>query len=74
MTKEVFLALLTEDGLSCRAGRPRASGQPRSRPTPNNVAHRTAANVRGLGREMLSAMKRLRDLQRARGATHRPDL
>jgi hypothetical protein len=42
--------------------------------SPDNVPHLTAADVRGLGREMLPAMKRLRDLQRARRATHRPDL
>ncbi len=72
MTKEVFLALLTEEGLS----RWEAEGPWRTqvRVYPDNIAHLTAADVLELGREMLPSMKRLRDLQRARGATHRPDL
>ena len=72
MTQEVFLALLTEEGLSRWEAEGIWTAQVKA--YPDNVAHLTAADVRGLGREMLPPMKRLRDLQRARGATHRPDL
>ena len=37
-------------------------------------SHLKAADVLELGREMLPFLQRLRDLQRAGGATHRPDL
>ncbi len=72
MTKEVSLALLTEEGLTTWEAEGIWTAQ--NKVSPDNVPHLTATDVRGLGREMLPAMRRLRDLQRARGATHRPDL
>jgi hypothetical protein len=72
MTKVTWIALLTEVGLS----RWEAEGlwTAQTKVYPENVAHLKAADVLELGREMLPALQRLRDLQRARGASHRPDL
>ncbi len=72
MTKATWIALLTEVGLTRWESEGLWIAQ--NKAYPENVAHLKAANVLELGREMLPAMKRLRDLQRARGTTHRPDL
>ncbi len=72
MTEAIWIAHLTEVGLT----KWEAEGlwKTQVRVYPDNIAHLKAADVLELGREMLPAMRRLRDLQRARGATQRPDL
>ena len=73
MTKDVFIALLTEEGLT----RWEAESFWKLTGLHGSGGDRrflTSANVRSFAREVFPPSKRLRDLQRARGATHRPDL
>jgi hypothetical protein len=72
VTKDVFIALLTEEGLTHWEAETFWEAQIKH--FPENIPLLTAAYVREFAREVYPASKRLRDLQRARGATHRPDL
>ncbi len=72
MTKEVFLVLLTEEGLSRWEAEGIWTAQVKAYPEQRCPPH--GRQCPGARPRDVAAMKRLRDLQRARGATHRPDL
>jgi hypothetical protein len=67
MTKDVFIALLTEEGHTKWEAMALWNARPKG------IVFR-ADWVRATARQMLPVLKRLRDLERARGATNRPDL